>query len=286
MKTHLELDFLLSPGGDERVSSSFNPRLRRAYVDVAGFRIGQEWSTFQNTAAIPESASFLVASDGMIFVRQPMVRYTRGGFQFALENPETTVTPFGGGGRISTQDGALPDFIARYNWVNDRANIALTGIARSLSYDDNSGVDSTALGWGVTLQGRVNLWEGADVRFTAAGGEGLGRYIGLNAVNAAVVDQNGELEAITSYGGLIAVRQQLQGAWRLNAGFSYLQADNDAALTGGGATREVYSAFGNLLTEIAPGVVVGGEILFGERELENGQTGSLTRFTFSTKYAF
>jgi len=285
IKTHLEMDFLGSPGGNERVSNSYNPRLRTAWVQLGRWRAGQDWSTFQNTSAIPESASFLVGSDGMIFIRQPLVRYTNGGFQFALENPETTVTPFGGGGRIATDDGAAPDVVARYNVKGDFGNIAFAAIGRNLSYEA-PGVDASTLGYGVSVQGRFNLAEGSDLRFSAAAGEGIGRYIGLNAVNAAVLDANGDLEAIPVYGGLIAYRQSLGGPMRFNVGASYLQADNDASLTGGGVTRSVYSAWANLLTEIAPGVIVGGELLFGERELENGQTGSLTRFTFSTKYAF
>ena len=75
---YLELDFLGSAQGNELVSSSFSPRLRRAYIDYGNWRVGQEWSTFQNTSAIPESASFLVLSDGMVFVRQAQVRYTHG----------------------------------------------------------------------------------------------------------------------------------------------------------------------------------------------------------------
>jgi len=83
---YIELDFLGS-GGNERVSSSFDPRLRRAFIKNGNWLMGQEWSTFQNLSAIPDSASFLAASDGQIFVRQSMVRWTNGPLQIALENP-------------------------------------------------------------------------------------------------------------------------------------------------------------------------------------------------------
>lgn len=46
------------------------------------------------------------------------------------------------------------------------------------------------------------------------------------------------------------------------------------------------SGFANYIVTVLPGVNVGGELLFGERELENGDSGTITRFTFSTKYAF
>lgn len=283
--SRIEFDFLGSPGGDERVSNSYNPRVRVAWAQIGKWRIGQDWSTFQNTAAIPESASFLVASDGMIFVRQAQVRYTRGDFQFALENSDTTITPFGGGGRIDMGDGALPDLVARYNIGGEGRNIALTGIARRLSAQ-SGGIDGDAFGWGLSVQGRVSLTNSSDLRFSLTGGEGVGRYIGLNAVNGAVATATGDLEPIPVMGGLLAWRQEIGGGRRFNLGVSVLQADNDVALTGLSATRSVASAFGALMIPLAPGVTLSGELLIGERELEDGASGSITRATISTKYTF
>jgi len=280
----IEFDFLGSPGGNERVSNSYNPRLRVAWVQMGNWRVGQDWSTFTNTAVIPESASFLVGSDGMLFGRQAQVRYTNGGFQFALENPDTTVTPFGGGGRIDGGDGALPDAVARYNWRGDFGQMSVSALARNLAYE-NGAVDGNAFGWGVNWSGRVNVGENSDLRFSLTGGEGIGRYIGLNAVNGAVIDASGDLEAIPVYGGLVAWRQQLGEGRRISLGYSMLEADNDITLTGTGVTKRTWSAFAAYLVPVGP-VTVGAEVLFGERELENGQSGSITRATFSTKYPF
>jgi len=284
--SRIEFDFLGSPGGNERVSNSYNPRLRVAWAQLGSWRVGQDWSTFQNTAAIPESASFLVASDGMVFVRQAQVRYTAGNVQFALENADTTVTPFGGGARIEMGDGALPDAVARYNLRSENANIAFAAIARRLSAE-GMGVDGEAFGWGLSVQGRVGVGERSDVRFSLTGGEGVGRYIGLNAVNGAVATATGDIEPIPVVGGLLAFRQEF-GANnnRFNLGVSMLEADNDVALTGMGATRSVRSAFGALMIPVGPGVTLGAELLVGERELENGTSGTLTRATVSTKYTF
>jgi len=280
----IEFDFLGSPGGNERVSNSYNPRLRVAWVQMGNWRVGQDWSTFTNTAVIPESASFLAASDGMLFGRQAQVRYTNGGFQFALENPDTTVTPFGGGGRIDGGDGALPDAVARYNWRGDFGQMTVSALARNLSYESGA-VDGNAFGWGLNWSGRVNLGDNADLRFSLTGGEGIGRYIGLNSVNGAVVTASGDLEAIPVYGGVLAWRQQLGEGRRFSLGYSMLEADNDVTLTGTGVTKRTWSAFGAYLVPVGP-VTIGAEVLFGERELENGQSGSIARATISTKYPF
>jgi len=285
IRSRLEFDFLGSPGGNERVSNSYNPRLRVAWAEMGNWRIGQDWSTFQNTAAIPESASFLVLSDGMVFVRQAQIRYTNGNFQASLENTDTTVTPFGGGGRIDAGDGAMPDLVARYNLRGDGVNVAFAGIARRLS-SEVGGIDGDAFGWGVSVQGRVSLTDTSDLRFSATAGEGVGRYIGLNAINGAVATASGDLEAIPVYGGLIAWRQELGENRRFNVGYSYLEADNDVSLTGLGATRSVQSGYAALLTTLPGGVTIGGEVLMGNRELENGSSGTISRITLSTKYAF
>ena len=282
----VEFDFLLSPGGDERVSNSYNPRLRLAYLNVGAWRFGQDWSTFQNLAAIPESASFLVANDGMIFVRQALLRYSNGPLQLSLENADTTVTPYrGGSARIDAGDGMLPDFVARYNFTGEGRNIAVAALARRL-VAETGGIDGEAFGWGLSVQGKQSLGANTDVRFSLTAGEGVGRYIGINAVNGAVATASGDIEAIPVVGGLIALRHALGGGRSVSLGVSALEADNDVSLTGLGATAGVRSAFGAYTFQLVPGVMVGTELMFGERELENGQTGSLTRATFSTRYSF
>lgn len=284
---YIEMDFLLSGQGNERVSNSWAPRLRRAYVDYAGFRIGQEWSTFQNTSAIPESASFLALSDGMVFNRQAMIRYTTGPFQVALENGNTTVTnTAGGGGRIEADGNTLPDVVARYNLKGDFGNISLAGIGRQLKMN-NALVNDSATGWGLSASGRVNLGPG-DVRFGLTTGEGLGRLIGLNAANAAAINPaTGELEAIASTGGHIAYRLPFDDT-SLSVGYSMLDIDNpDFVMANGLNPTETVSSFLAALNhKIGPKTTMGVEAMLGQRELEDGTDGSLTRFTFSTKYGF
>ena len=282
---YIETDFLLSGQGNERVSSSFAPRLRRAYIDYNGFRAGQEWSTFQNTSAIPESASFYVLGDGQVFIRQAQVRYSTGNFQFALENGNTTVTPATGAGRVEADSNTLPDVVARYNLKGSYGNVSLAAIGRQLRFNTATTESETDFGWGISAAGRVGLGKG-DIRFSATAGEGLGRYVGLNSINAAAVNPlTGDLEAIPSYGGHISLRYPLTDKSRFNIGASALFADNPDFLPLS-ATESTQSVFAAYLFDVAPKVTVGIEGLYGERELEDGTDGSLSRFTFSTKYGF
>ncbi|TRO96074.1 hypothetical protein FKB34_05035 [Glycocaulis profundi] len=281
----IEFDFLGSPGGDERITNSYNPRMRVAWGEIGGFRFGQDWSTFQNLAVIPESASFLTASDGMIFMRQALVRYTAGDFQFALENPETTITPFGGGARIDSDAGWAPDAVARWNRSGDWGSVMIAGMLRNLTFDD--GVTSAdALGWALTGSGSLNIADGTRLQFSLSGGDGIGRYIGLNAVNEAVLTADGSLEPIFAWGGLLALQQRVAENHRVNVGVSYLAADNDPVLQGLTDTKQVGSVFGAWIVDLTPNVSLGAEIMHGEREIESGESGSITRATVSTRYTF
>ena len=282
---YIETDFLLSAQGNERVSSSFAPRLRRAYIDYNGVRIGQEWSTFQNTSAIPESASFYVLGDGQVFIRQAQLRYSTGNFQVALENGNATITPATGVGRVEADSNSVPDVVARYNLKGDYGNISLAAIGRQLRFDTATIDSQSDFGWGLSAAGRLGVGDG-DLRFSFTGGEGLGRYVGLNSLNAAAVNPvTGDVEAIPSYGGHVSLRYPLTDSSRFNVGASALFADNPdfLPLT---ATENTQSVFAAYLWDIAPKVTVGLEGLLGQRELEDGTDGSLTRFTFSTKYGF
>jgi hypothetical protein len=276
---YLELDFLGSAQGNELVTNSYSPRMRRAYVTYGNWLAGQEWTTFQNTSAIPESASFLVLSDGMVFVRQPQIRYTHGNWQLAIENPNTPTLNAG------NQDAnTLPDAVVRYNWKGAYGNVSLAGLARQLRAEDG-GVTEETYGYGLSVSGRLAIGARDDLRFNLFGGEGIGRYVGLAAGREAALSPDGKLEAIPAFGGLIAWRHPFGETARLNIGYAGLFLDNPAWAPAS-ATASVQSAYTAILWDVAPKVTLGLEALYGLREEESGADGAISRFSFSTKYAF
>ena len=182
-----EIDFLVTPGGNDRISNSYVPRIRHAYIKYGSWTIGQTWSTFQDVGILPETLDFVGVADGTIFDRQPMVRYTTGAWEFALENPETTVTPNGGGGRILADDNYIPDAVVRYTHKDDWGYVKVAGMVRQLAYDDGVAVDATEVSYGINLSSKVKFSNGDDVRVSFTTGVGFGRYFGLNIANAAVI---------------------------------------------------------------------------------------------------
>jgi len=284
--SRVEGDFQVLPGsGDARTTNPANFSLRRAYVTVDNWLFGQEWSNFQNVAVLPESADYIGSSEGTVFARQAQVRYTRGSFAIALENPETTVTPFGGGARIVTDDSGLPDITARFDLKRPFGDFTLAGLVRQLAIHQGA-IDAKTTGWGVSASGKIKAGARDDLRFMLTTGEGVGRYVGLNFANDAVIDATGGLEAIPLTAGFLAYRHFWTDALRSTVMYSAQRVDNPKTLTGLGVNTSASSVHGNLVWSPFKGLDVGAEYLVGERELESGASGALKRLQAFVKYGF
>lgn len=284
--TFIEMDFLLAPGGNERVSNSYQPRLRHAFLTYNNWLFGQTWMTFFNVSALPENLDFVGPAESTIFGRQAMIRYTNGPWQFALENPETTITPYGGGGRIVADDNKLPDMVARYNLKGDWGSVTVAGLLRQLRYEIPTGNSDKETSFGVSVSGKYIFANKDDFRWMVSGGAGLGRYIGLNTANGAVIDDMGNLDSINSWGVFGSYRHLWSATWRSNLTLGYLGIDNDTDLTGMGVTRHAKSMHINLIYNPVPKLDLGIEYLHANRKIESGDEGALNRFQFSAKYAF
>lgn len=283
--THLEMDFMVTSGGDQRVSNSYSPRMRQAFITYDGWTFGQAWSNFQNVGALPDSVDFVGTMPGTVFVRQPMIRYkSDSGFSVSVENPETTLTN-STGGRILPTDDKLPDITARY----DGKGFTIAGIVRQLTASDAilaSGGDS-ALGYGVSVSGKFPIGSGGDdIRVMGTVGEGLGRYMGANIVNDAAIDVDGNLDPIATYSGFAAFRHVWSPKARSTLAGSYFKADNPVALTGGSPTDEVWNVLANLIYSPVPKLDIGLEYMYAERTNEAGQDGSLQQVQLGAKYSF
>ena len=287
--TFFEMDFMLSSQGDERISSSYSPRVRHAFFTYNKWLLGQTWMTFFNVAALPENLDFIGPAESTIFGRQAQVRYTNGNWQVALENPETTITPYGGGDRIVADDNKVPDAVLRYNLRGDWGSFAAAGMVRQLRYRGRSGgmeINDSTTSFSVSLSGKFVFANKDDFRWMASWGDGIGRYIGLNASNGAVIDESGDLKTIEQFGVFGSYRHLWSERWRSNLTAGYLSIDNDTDLTGTGVTKDAMSYHVNIIYSPQPKLDFGLEFMYAEREIENNNDGNLMRLQFSAKYAY
>ena len=181
VKGYLETDFQttasasanVTAGGSQRTTNGYTLALRRAYVQVDRFTFGQDWTTFQYAAALPESTDYVGVTEGTVFVRQPQIRYAQpvgkgAVLQVALENPESAL-----GATNSATPAALaengtdhmPDLTAKLVLTGKRGEVSLAGIVRQVRGEvtaanalTNGGNGVTATGMGVSVHG--HLWQG------------------------------------------------------------------------------------------------------------------------------
>lgn len=284
IRTYLEIDFLLSKAGDERVSNSYNPRLRELFIEYDNLIVGQTWSNFM-VLILPDDLDFIGAAEGMVFNRQPQIRLTFGEWRFSLENPQAFITPNGGGDFIAST-GGLPDITARKDFNESWGTLSIATIARTIRIRDDQNKLHFSPGFGLTLGSRIRTGQRNDLRFMFTAGNGLGRYVGIAFVNAGVLDSNYDINLIGSVNGYIAYLHHWTENWKSSFNISGFMAMNNTELGGFDQNRYAWSASGNLLYQVSPELLFGGEIMAGYRDQESLELGSFLRFQFSAKYNF
>ena len=230
----IEMD-LYGGGGNQIISNSSNPRIRHAFIKYKNITVGQTWTTFMNTSALAESADFGGPLNASSFIRQGQVRYTNGGLQIALENPNSDKGD-------SSQD-SIPDVIAKYTFKGDWGNVSVSGVARQLN--TVGGDTESALGFGVA--GRINAFGNDDIRFQVHGGN-TGRYVGVVAARDLVGEK---AEKTTSF--MVAYRH----AWNDDMRSTIFYGSTDADLANTKRNHVAVNLFKNYTKQLSFGVEVG-----------------------------
>lgn len=303
LKGYVETDFqvtanaapTITGGGSQRTTNGYNLGLRRAYVQFDNLTVGQDWSTFQNVATLPESTDYVGPTEGTVFVRQPLIRFSKklgknAVLHLSAENAETqSAAP----ALVENDQDRMPDFAARLNVTAGNAELALAGVTRQLRIDAGSagGIKDTAFGWGVSGSGKISFGENKrhDIRFMATYGKGIGRYVGLNFSPDALIDTTGHLQTPKLFAGFAALKIGLSPAVRTNLMISYQDVNYPGGFAStfvNGLNETAISYAGNLFWSPAKGFDLGVEYRHGQRELVSGAKGQLDRLEFAGKYSF
>ena len=268
--------------GNETATNTYAVSLRQAYVSWNNWLAGQTWSNFMDVAALPDAVDFVGPTDGTVFVRQAQLRYTRGPWSFSAENPQTTVTPYlGAAARFNSGDNVLPDFTARWLRKGDWGHFTVAGLVRQFKAGED-----TASGGAVSVSGKFNVGASDDIRYAVNAGSGIGRYLAFGLGSDVVRDADGDLHALDGIGGFVGWRHVFSPKLRGNVFYSMARFDNDADLTGLAVTESAHSYHANLIYSPFPKLDVGAELIYGERELESGLEGDLTRLHTHVKFSF
>jgi len=265
-------------------------------VQLDNWTFGQDWTTFQYTGALPESTDYVGQTEGTVFARQPLIRYSRRvspelTLHLAIENGEAATTVPGNPALVENGDDSLPDFAARLAWAGKPGELSLAGLVRQVRVA-NAGVSAETTGWGVSAAGKLflNAAKTGDVRFMVTYGRNIGRYVGLNfGPDAVYVAATNRLEDVGVFAALGAVRLPLAPGLRANIMGGYQSLDYSDTLSAaslGAFNRRAWSAAANLFWSPVRPVDLGIEIRHAERDLVNGANGALDRIEFAAKYSF
>ena len=298
LKGYVEGDFQTSPGtqGTERTTNGYNFALRRAYLQYDKLTVGEDWTTFQNVAMLPESTDFIGPTEGIVFARQPLVRYSypmskTTTLHVAVENPETASANLGSPTLIENDDDSIPDFVVRLNQSFASGEVSVAGIVRQLSVD-NGAIDDTSSGYGLSVAGKINLDKAKryEWKFMATYGSSIGRYVGLNfAPDAVFVPATGQLKNVDILGGYSALKVNWTPKLRSTLTGSIQTVDYDSGLALASLAnfnKQAWSVSANLFFSPVKGLDLGAEYRHGIREVVSGADGSLDRLEFLAKYSF
>ena len=290
----------------QQQTSSYGFRIRHAYGTFAGFLVGQTWGTFMDVDNSPETVDFN-GPIGSTIIRQPMIRYTYGTqffgasrFTVALENSSSYVLQADTAVMPSSLS-RYPDVVLRWDGSFEWGNASVRAITQELRVKDGVAIDATKRGYGAAATAFLKMRGGADYLSVAVtGGHGLGRY--LNYTEGALYDATRNEIFVEDAIGVVAGYQFKYAPW-MRWNFVYGMTRNfnndytdfarasgiDTGVDGSTAgkfaiNRMVQQAHvGPIFTPI-PGLDVGFEGIWGQRETLAGEHGDLLRWNAMVRY--
>jgi hypothetical protein len=274
-KLFLEGDFF-GTGGNQTFSNSTTFRLRHAFGEIGPVLAGQTWTLFMPLTAYPETVDFFGPA-GIPFIRQGQLRYTHKigdawSIAGSIENSELSARTLDGttvgadGGDLRFGVDTLPDVVAAVSYDRDGWHGRLAGVARLLDTED-AGSDDRALGWGLTASAVVPTFGDDSFQANFTYGEGVGRYI-INGFNQdAFIDDDGDLDTITSWGLALGYTHHWHPKWRSNLVYGRYQVLDTSLATD---TESLDTVHANLIWEPDPKLRFGVEYIFGRRAFDDG----------------
>jgi hypothetical protein len=290
LKTDLSLD-LFNVGG---ANTGF--RLLRAWGEVGAFGAGQYDTLFMNLDLFPNTLDYWGPS-GMIFVRNPQVRYTplrteAMKLAFSLESPyaavDTGKLPLEGLGLTSWTK--YPDVVGKFSMMGGWGFFDVGGIVRSVGYKStttaNGDPSGAKTGYGVTADASVNLFSKDRITSQVTYGKGIASYMndgGVDLAPAGGIGQGAEL--VQSIGVMLYYDHYWSDAWASSIGVSGHRQDNTAGQAANAFKQGSYAST-NILYTPAKNVLWGAEFLWGQKEQLDGNSGIDTRVQFTGQFKF
>ena len=293
-----EFDFF-GVGGD---AGQTTIRLRHAYGEWSDILAGQTNSVFMDIDVWPNVIDYW-GPCGMVFYRNVQIRWTpyrdeNSHFAIAIERPGNDIDSSSVRqvdpelGANIRNDEELPDLTMHYYWANKEAHFQAAGILRSVGFEtvdggpDNEPSDDE-LGWGINLSGHVNAFERDKIFGQIVFGEGIASYMNDGGIDLAPdgVIGDAHAEAVPLVGIMLYYDHYWDNEFSTTFGYAMTEVDNTSLQAFDAFKRGEYASI-NLLWSPDPNIMMGGELLWGQRTDNDNETGDDVRFQFSIRYSF
>ena len=282
-------------------------RLRHFYGEWGQILAGQTNSLFMDIDVFPNTIDYWGPS-GMVFYRNVQIRWTpykteNSHFAIAIERPGNDIDD----GSIRTieeledvevrNDEELPDLTAQFRYGGDWGHLQLGGILRKVGYElradpADSWTEGDEVGWGINVGTVFNVLEKDAIRLQVVYGEGIASYMndgGMDLAPSADWDAgivtDLEAEAVPLMGVLAYYDHWWNDKWSSSIGYSFTEVDN-TNFQDPGAFQKIDYASGNVLYYPAENLMVGAELMWGERTNNDDASEDNVRFQFTVKYNF
>jgi hypothetical protein len=258
-------------------------RMRHAYAQYGVLLAGQTWTTFMDERNIPPTIDFETPLAAPV-VRQGLVRITTGLSQrsdlaFAIEesDPEILIPP----GVQGTIEKAWPDLTTRFRFSHSRGHVQLSGFVGRTRFRPATGAPSDVTIGGILVSTRLRLFDRDAAYAEVAYGPGVGRYRGAAS---AALDASGRLKTVDVLGLTAGYDHFWSARWESNVVVSPAWVLSDVGDPATSNDSFNYVAVNLLYWFLEQRAWIGGEYLYGRRELRNGAHGSGNRIQVATSF--
>ncbi|MFL6851607.1 MAG: DcaP family trimeric outer membrane transporter [Sphingomicrobium sp.] len=275
-------------------------RVRHMYAKWGPFLAGQTNTLFMDGDIFPNVVDYWGPA-GMVFVRNPQIRWTfldngRWTAAVALEHPSDDIDP----GRIRLIDEnvaanlqaneELPDLTAAIAYKGDWGHVRLAGILRKIGFEtratEGNEPSGHELGWGINATSSIKI-SLATLRLGAVYGRGIATYMndgGMDLAPAVSIQRNANgilvvprAEAVKLLGMSAYSDFNWSKKWTSSIGYSFDKVNNTNFQDLTAFHKGQYASV-NLLWHPADNVFTGGELLWGKRTDNDGNSGKDIRF--------
>ena len=275
---------------------SYTPRIRSGYVQMLGFTIGRDVSTFCDLTAAPTTIDFQ-GPNAYNFRFATMIRYEHSFVDnhlkvgAAAEMPSVSGTY---GETLMAIPQRVPDFpiYLQYSWGKNRdSHIRASAVFRDMYlYNKARSSEDDLFGWGDQFSGNIHITKYLELFMNGVYGEGVTRYI--NDLMGSGLDftprpnDPTRVQATPMYGWQAAAQINILPNLFVSGGYSTVSVLKKNGTYSDSMYKQGQYIFGNVFWNLTPRFVLAAEYLYGSRKNMDGNKAHSNRINLLAKYSF